>query len=157
MTDIRLPLGNVKFSVRAVILCTRADTLLMNCGHGEHGSGFHFLPGGAVRADEDSAQAAAREWHEETGLTAGELRLVGIVESFFGPPGRREHEIGFYYHLPAPPDLPDGTFTVHDNPDVQCQWVPFDRIEATPVYPLIVRDLLRVPPGEVRHLLNREA
>ena len=60
MTDIRLPLGGVKFSVRAVILCTRGDTLLTNCGPGEHGSGFHFLPGGAVRADEDAAQAAAR-------------------------------------------------------------------------------------------------
>ena len=157
MTDLRLRLAGVKFSVRAAVLCTRADTLLTCRGPGEHGSAFHFLPGGAVGANEDALQAAAREWHEETGLAAGPLRLVGVMESFFGPPGRREHEIGFYFHLPAPTELPDGPFRARDNPGVQCQWVPFDQIEATPVYPLVLRYLLRVPPGEIRHILNREA
>ena len=36
--DIRLPLGDVKFSVRVAILCTRGDTLLTNT---EPGIGFH--------------------------------------------------------------------------------------------------------------------
>ncbi|MCD0162564.1 NUDIX domain-containing protein [Deinococcus sp. 6YEL10] len=151
--DICLPLGNVKFSVRVGVLCTRGDTLLTNT---EPGIGFHYLPGGAVTTGEDSATAAAREWTEETGLPPGPLRLVGVVENFFGPPDRRQHEIGFYYHTPAPAELPDHPFTVQDNPGVTCHWLPLNATESTPVYPLVIRDLLAVPPGEIRHIINHE-
>ena len=152
-TDIRLPLGGLKFSVRVAILCRRGDTLLTNSSEGLP---FHFVPGGALSTDEDVGTCAAREWQEETGLPAGPLRLVGIVENFFGPPGKRQHEIGFYFHMPAPETLPEGRFPVQDNAEVICQWVDVGEIDSTPVYLLVIRDLLDVPPGEVRHIVNRE-
>ena len=153
MTDIRLPLGGLKFSVRVAVLCVRAGRLLVNAQHHQH---FAFVPGGALMTDEDVYACAAREWREETGTPPGPLRLVGVVENFFGPPDARQHEIGFYFHMEAPPELPDAPFTVLDNAEVFTEWVALDRIAARPVYPSVVAELLDAAPGEIRHIVNRE-
>ena len=133
MTDIRLPLGGLKFSVRVAVLCVRAGRLLVNAQHHQH---FAFVPGGALMPDEGVYACAAREWREETGTPPGPLRLVGVVENFFGPP--------------------DAPFTVLDNAEVFTEWVALDRIAARPVYPSVVAELLDAAPGEVRHIVNRE-
>lgn len=152
MTDIRLPLGGLKFSVRVAILCVRGDRLLANTSAA---LGFWFLPGGALSTGEDVLTCAAREWLEETGKPPGQMRLVGILENFFGPPGKRQHEIGFYFRMEAPPELPEGEFTVLDNADYFYGWVPLSEIAARPVYPLAVAEFLTAGPGEVRHLIER--
>lgn len=152
MTDIRLPLGGLKFSVRVAILCVRGERLLANT---VRGLGFWFLPGGALSTDEDVTTCAAREWEEETGTLPGPLRLVGVLENFFGPPEKRQHEIGFYFHMEAPPQLPDEAFTVLDNADVICNWLPLIEAAARPVYPLALSEFLAAGPGEVRHLVER--
>lgn len=61
MTDIRLPLGGLKFSVRVAVLCVRDGRLLANTGDGGHGPGFWFLPGGALATDEEALTCARRE------------------------------------------------------------------------------------------------
>ncbi|MFK7601688.1 NUDIX hydrolase [Deinococcus sp. SM5_A1] len=152
MTDIRLSLGGLNFSVRVAIVCVRDDRLLANT---ESGIGFWYLPGGALATDEDARSCAQREWREETGTPPGELRLLGVVENFFGPAHRRQHEIGFYFRMDAPPELPDEPFAVLDNADVVCEWILLDEITARPVYPMIVRELLDGDDGTVRHILNR--
>lgn len=151
VTDIRLPLGGLNFSVRVVILCVRGGQLLTQTAEG-----FHFLPGGALATGEDTFTCARREWEEETGLTAGELRLVGVVENFFGPIDRRQHEIGFYVRMDPPPGLPDGPFALLDNDETRFEWLALEACAAHPVYPLAALDLLEVPAGEVRHIVNRE-
>ncbi|GMA14955.1 NUDIX domain-containing protein [Deinococcus metallilatus] len=152
MTDIRLPLGGLKFSVRVAILCVRDDRLLANTAQG---LGFWFLPGGALATDEDITTCAAREWEEETGTSAGPLRLVGVLENFFGPPHKRQHELGFYFRMDAPPELPDEPFMVLDNAETLCEWVPLTELAARPVYPLALSEFLTAGPGEVRHLVER--
>ncbi|WP_309570622.1 NUDIX domain-containing protein [Deinococcus sp.] len=152
-TDIRLPLGGLKFSVRVAILCVRGDLLLTNSADGLN---FHFLPGGALSTGETTLECARREWQEETGTRPGLLRLVGLIENFFGPPHRRQHEIGFYYRMDAPAELPDEPFTVRDNEEVTCQWMPVSKFGQTPVYPLVAAQLLDVPDGEIRHIVNWE-
>ncbi|OLV17493.1 NUDIX hydrolase [Deinococcus marmoris] len=154
MTDIRIPLGGLKFSVRVAIICVRDGKLLANT---ESGIGFWYLPGGALATDEDARSCAEREWREETGTSPGELRLLGVVENFFGPAHRRQHEIGFYFRMDAPPELPDEPFTVLDNAEVVCEWIPLAGLESRPVYPLIVRELLDGDNRTVRHIVNREA
>lgn len=154
MTDIRIPLGGLKFSVRVAIVCVRNGKLLANT---ERGIGFWYLPGGALATDEDARSCAEREWREETGTPPGELRLLGTVESFFGPAHKRQHEIGFYFRMDAPPELPGDSFTVLDNAAVVCERIPLNEIGARPVYPLIVRELLDGDNGTVQHIVNREA
>ncbi len=156
MTDIRLPLGGLKFSVRVALLCVRNGELLVQTSEANAPEPFFFLPGGALSTDEDAATCARREWEEETGLLCGPLRLVAVVENFFGPPEKRQHEIGFYFRLEeVPAELPHGAFSVLDNTDTGFEWVRLDELGARPVYPLLVRDLLSVPVGEVRHLVIR--
>ena len=58
MTDIRGPLGSLKFSVRVAIVCLRRNRLLANT---EPGIGFWYLPGGALATDEDARGCAGRE------------------------------------------------------------------------------------------------
>lgn len=152
MTDIRLPLGGVKFSVRVALLCVRDGKLLANTAPG---LGFWFLPGGALATGEDALGCAAREWVEETGTPPGPLRLVGVLESHFGPAHKRQHELGFYFLMDAPPELPDEPFTVLDNADTLCEWVPLTELATRPVYPLAVAKFLAAAPGEVRHLVER--
>lgn len=153
MTDIRLPLGGLKFSVRVAIICVRGNRLLANT---EPNIGFWYLPGGALATDEDARGCAEREWREETGTPPGELRLLSVVENFFGPAHARQHEIGFYFRMDAPAELPGTPFTVLDNPNILCGWIPVAEIETHPVYPLIVRELLDGDDGTVRHRVNRE-
>ncbi|GGO21885.1 NUDIX hydrolase [Deinococcus humi] len=153
MTDIRLHLGGLKFSVRVVIVCIRNGKLLANT---EQGIGFWYLPGGALATDEDVRRCAEREWLEETGVLPGQMRLLGIVENFFGPAHRRQHEIGFYFHMDPPAELPDEPFSVLDDANVLSEWIPVDEIESRPVYPLALRELLGGDSGAVRHIVNRE-
>ncbi|CAM3155131.1 Nudix hydrolase domain-containing protein [Deinococcus saxicola] len=153
MTDIRIPLGGLKFSVRVAIICVRDGRLLANT---EQDIGFWYLPGGALATDEDARSCAEREWREETGTPPGEMRLLGAVENFFGPAHQRQHEIGFYFRMDAPPELPRNSFNVLDNDDVVCEWIPVAGIESRPVYPLIVHELLDKDDETVRHIVNRE-
>lgn len=65
-TDIRLPLERLKFSVRVALLCVRDGELLVQTSGGAGApEPFFFLPGGALRTDEDAARCARREWEEE--------------------------------------------------------------------------------------------
>lgn len=156
MPDIRLPLGGLKFSVRVAILCLRDGELLAQTAETPAGEPFLFLPGGALSTGEDAATCARREWHEETGTEAGPLRLVGVVENFFGPPEKRQHEIGFYFLMESPPaDLPRRTFAVLDNAETSFEWVPLAEVETRPVYPLAVAELLKVPAGQLLHRVQR--
>lgn len=152
MADIRLPIGDHKFSVRVGLLCVRDGALLANRLDGDD---FAFVPGGALGTGEDVLDCARREWLEETGLEAGECRLVGVVENFFANRGPLQHEIGFYVRIepPEPAQLPE---VVLDGADTAFLWVPLDQVRSFPVLPVPVAELLDVPAGQIRHLVTRE-
>jgi 8-oxo-dGTP pyrophosphatase MutT (NUDIX family) len=63
----------------------------------------------------------------------------------------RAHEIGFFYRMEAPAELPAEPFPVLDNAGVRCEWIPLGELESRLVYPLNIGELLRVPAGEIRH------
>lgn len=152
VNDLRLVVAEVAFAVRAVLLCQRGAKLLVEGGDYP----FRNLPGGAVQIGEALADGAAREWHEETGLEAGELRLLALVENFFELKGRRWHELGFYYRVTAPQALPDGRFSLLDNAANYLDWVSPDAVNDKPIYPTSALEFMDVPDGEFRHIVNRE-
>lgn len=154
VTDLRLPLpGGGLLALRVALLCLDGGRLLTCWDH--RYPGFLALPGGAVQAGESSEAAACREWCEETGLGAGRVQLAGVVENFFDWEGAPAHELGFYYRI-SPSALPAAPCPVRDNPHVELRWLPLPDLPAHTVYPLCLPELLRVPPGEVRHFVVDE-
>lgn len=151
MTDVRLPIDGTMFALRAGIICVQDGQLLVIRGNG---FGFKYLPGGAVNVGGATADAAAREWKEETGLEAGPLRLVGVIENFFELDGKPWHEIGFYYEMVW---LGPALTATHlaDQADQSFEWISFGQLPEERVYPEAIRELLNVPAGEIRHLVER--
>lgn len=72
------------------------------------------VPGGTIEPGETPEIAAAREWGEETGLPAGQMRALGVWDSRgdfgHGPRHYRRH----YFHLPLTDILPD-TWDHHES------------------------------------------
>ena len=54
------------------------DELLFTCRGVEPCKGWWTLPGGFMELGETSEEAALRELHEETGLRASRVRLIGV-------------------------------------------------------------------------------
>jgi 8-oxo-dGTP pyrophosphatase MutT (NUDIX family) len=79
-----------------VVLTVRADTL------GRHG-GQVSLPGGVIEPGETFEQAALREAHEEIGVVAADVRILGALTPVDIPvSGFRLHPIvGVSQHRPA--------------------------------------------------------
>lgn len=69
-----------------VLLARRANTKYMD--------GYYGLPGGHVEKQEKLEQAAARELFEETGLSAGQLKLFHVYQNNSTP--ERQY-IGFVF------------------------------------------------------------
>lgn len=65
------------------------------------------VPGGTVEPGEDIAQAAAREFEEETGLVPAELRPIGVQDYHFEQDGREYHHQRHYFRCDVPETVPD--------------------------------------------------
>ena len=117
-------------TVDLVVLTIRDDrlaVLLVRRGESPF-RGAHALPGGFVRPDETLAQAAAREFGEETGLSASAVHLEQLAS--YGDPGRdpRMRVVSVAY-LALAPRLPE---PVVGGDAVQARWAAVDEIPNGP-------------------------
>jgi 8-oxo-dGTP diphosphatase len=69
------------------------------------------LPGGMIDPGETARRAAEREFAEESGQVAPELRFVAVVTFRLVPDGRIEYGAVFQGHLPTRIDVEDFTPT----------------------------------------------
>jgi 8-oxo-dGTP diphosphatase len=70
------------------VIVVRGEEVLLGLRLGVHGCGTWSVPGGDVEIGESPEAAACRELHEETGLEAGEARVVAETDDIF-PSGLR--------------------------------------------------------------------
>ena len=88
----------VRIGVRAIVLDTENNVLLVRHAYGNEGWGF---PGGAPKRLEALAGTAQREVWEETGLRVQVERLHGIFDSFVE--GKSDHVALFVCRAAAGP------------------------------------------------------
>lgn len=73
----------------------RDDDVLLVRRHGAHGEGTWSSPGGNLEFGEDPVVCAAREAAEETGVTVGTPRFVGVTNDVFEAEG--EHYVTLWF------------------------------------------------------------
>jgi 8-oxo-dGTP pyrophosphatase MutT (NUDIX family) len=147
------------FSVRTVGVAIHNEQVLLHRALDDH---WWALPGGRVELHESSADALVREMREELGVEVAPLRLVWVWERFFVS-SRRNHSLQFYYLMQVPEALsPENapTFSSPESNDLPLvfQWYPLAELDALPMplYPLMLRTMLRRLPDTVVHLVTTE-
>lgn len=78
-----------------LVHCLRSNQVLMMKRNKEPNLGLWVVPGGKIEVDESPYECAVRELREETGLTAHELQLRGIVSIVM--PKLEQHCMQFLY------------------------------------------------------------
>ena len=126
----------------AVAVCMDGDRVLVERGR-DHvaGQSYYRAIGGGVEFGERAAEAVAREWREELGLTLTELHPLGVLESLFTYEGRPGHEIVFAYRarILEADAYAQHAFTSVDPSGLRHEavWVPLDALRrgAVPLFP----------------------
>lgn len=158
-TDILLPAGPGRFSLRVGGICLRAGKVLLHVS--SDGTGYS-IPGGHVNFGEDTRTALRREFQEELGVqvNVGELKWLG--ENFFPMRDKPCHQICFYYHIYLKAsDLPEDSFQgIEEGGEtaraLQFRWVPLAELGSINLYPANCVDLLVGHSNGLEHFLFRE-
>ena len=91
--DLTIQLEGIKLNIRVAVLIKTAKGYLFEKGN----KGYLFTLGGRVKIGETSFEAAQREVFEEIGYDIKNIKLMAIVENFFGPADAKVQEICFVY------------------------------------------------------------
>ena len=100
MEDIRIMLGDIKFSCRAVAVVIKDNKILFQKRKNDE---FWALPGGAIGTLERGKDVVKRELFEETGEKRTKvIRPLWFVEYFFSFAGKKQHQyiIGYLVNIP---------------------------------------------------------
>ncbi|HEY4623291.1 MAG TPA: NUDIX domain-containing protein, partial [Solibacillus sp.] len=77
--DLTVPLKEGKLNIRVAIWIEQEENILVS----EFPNDLITLPGGRIKFDEASNDAAIRELYEETGERLMNVKLFAIIENFF--------------------------------------------------------------------------
>ena len=115
------------------------------------------LLGGGVETGETSMEAVEREFREELGLKVRALRPLCVIENFNAYEYEGLHEINICHMVTADGDVPvsDLPFKGKDpSADLTFRWIPLDELDHCKIFPRVLKDMLRNPPGRVKHFVN---
>lgn len=114
----------------SVALVRGDQVLLVKRGHAPS-KGFFAFPGGRVEAGESLENAARRELLEETGLKAGDLRRVDMIDT-----EREPGQTAFRLHVFAGSYI-DGEAIAADDAD-EAGWYSLEQMVRLPVLASVV-------------------
>lgn len=148
--------GEERFNFRVAGVAYRGDRVLLQRVEGV--VDYWFLPGGRVEMLESATEALVREVGEELGVVPRVERLLWIVENFFQLDAFAYHELGLYFAIDLPPDVPDADefAGVEVGPALFMRWFPLRELATLDLQPRFLRQALRHPPSVPTHIVNRD-
>ena len=160
---VQLRSGDEVFLCRVAGVARHGSRVLV---HRAEGDRFWSFPGGRLEIGETLEVAVRREMAEETGHDVGVVRLLWIVENFFGHqekgsragPTLRHHELGFYFEIESPPQLSavESFWSTEPTSDVRLEfrWFQVEDAGELDLRPAVLRDALADVDGPMRTLVN---
>jgi 8-oxo-dGTP diphosphatase len=74
--------------VGTAVIVRKDGFLLMQKRRGSHGSGTWSVPGGHIEFGESPEECVIRETKEETGVTIGNVRFIGMINDVMAAEGK---------------------------------------------------------------------
>lgn len=141
--DIRLMIGDVKFSARAVAVIKKNNKILFQQRAGDD---YWALPGGAIETLERSKDVVLRELEEEIGIkNAKVVRPLWFVENFF----KLEEVVWHQYILGHLIDIYDEEIINKDlihgiekDKNIIYKWIDINDIETSNIKPNYLKEKL---------------
>lgn len=145
--DLTILLNEGKLNIRVAIWLENKEQLLVS----EYPNGIITLPGGRVKFNESSTDAAIRELYEETGEQLNDIELYAIIENFFTLE-QTFHEFLYVYRGSIPyKEAYEGI----DCDDQKLYWLP--KTDIHKLKPKAFTQLLHKHEGiGVTHIVNRD-
>lgn len=141
--DIRLMIGDVKFSVRAVGVIKKNNKILFQQKKGDE---FWALPGGAIEVFERAKDVLKRELEEEIGLTAVKvIRPLWFVEYFFNFKKIDQHQyiIGYLLDVNDENIINKAEFDgIEEGKKIIYRWFDIDTIKDAKIKPDYLKNKL---------------
>ena len=128
----------------------------------DDGIGHYYLPGGRVQMGETTDEAILREMREELQLEAKIDRPLWLNQSFFTLDGTEErfHEVCLYYLMDVSgTDLlsrGDRFSYAEDGHIHTFEWLPFDSLKETYLYPLFIKEQIFHMPETLTLMVEYE-
>jgi ADP-ribose pyrophosphatase YjhB (NUDIX family) len=141
-----------RFNLRVAGVAYRDGQVLLQRVEGED---HWFLPGGRVEMLESAEEGLLREIREELGVEPRIERLLWVVENFFPLGGFRYHELGLYFLVQLPADVPNEEFPGQETHlPLFNRWFPLDALPS--IKPSLLCTLLPDPPATAGHVIHRD-
>ncbi len=159
-TMITFKTGNIRFTYRIGAIILHNGRLLCEEGM-QRGETFWFLPGGRAELLETATETLYRELLEELGVAPIREYMLFINENIFGPPEKREHELGLYFLVTLPTDAaiyqtPTSFTRIEDEKQLSFRWLPLAQLEQSTLYPTFLRSSLQPLPEQITHIITLE-
>ena len=135
--DIRLMIGDIKFSCRAVAVIVKNNKVLFQKRKGDEN---WALPGGAIATMDTGREVVLREIEEETGeKNATVERPLWFTEYFFTFGGKMQHQYILGYLVNIPDDsklIREGEFDgIEEGKNIIYTWIDKKDIKTSPIKP----------------------
>lgn len=142
--DIRLMIGDVKFSLRSVGVLRKNNKILFQKRKNDE---FWALPGGAIGLLERSKDVIIRELEEEIGLTNVEvIRPLWFAEYFFKFDGVKQHQymIGYLLDIDDNQEIinKDEIEGIEEGKNIIYKWIDIKDIRNSKIKPDYLKEKL---------------
>lgn len=150
MSDVTFDFHGHRINLRVGAIVRRGDEIVLCRNRSEN---WWYLPGGRLKAGEDSLEGLKRELNEELGSSFEIKRPIVCGENFFTFQGASFHEVCFYYEVvwTGGPLRPDGPEAYEE-----FIWLPVREIAAFELRPGFMKPFIANPPATLQLVISHE-